>query len=540
MSVELGIRSAREGSVSVRRSRSFSSRGGEWRRSGSDELIVRADGHERPLTGPEGEEWIQLRFPREVLEYFVFDAESTAVQSLSGQLGEQLPDVRDQVERALGVMPLRRMAKRLRKLARRWQGELDELGDQPTVSALDAEDSTIRSELSGLDAARRSLAGEREEAGRELEAVQEEAGRLRAHYRPEHLHSRHEALRDLARLQDRLAQQRAAVADTVRRHLPLLLLAPLIEELGVRERTDQARSPEWLTGARWTLERVARLIDDGRMSWVGAETADSPPHADRLASLLGLADLAGVPTVPELAGLAGKIREAARAAAPPASLDELAELLEAEQAAESALAELAGGADDGAQAIERLGDLDAHAARLNERVARSEQKSAELDRQASELRDRQEATKDQRAEAERADRRRDTLSAQQELARGLADAMSDVGDALRAGRIEEFERAASSILHRMTNKPEFYHCIRLDPKTLRYQLLDPRGGRCRPTDRLGNALCSPWPSSMVSSAPAASAGRSSSRPPSSPSIPSTCTRSSRSSSPGRTVRPSCC
>ena len=474
MAVEAVFQSSLYGRVVIRRSVSFHTETGAI--DVARHTVKLADSE---LQDRDAEEWISQHLPKEVVSYFIFDAERSRLNELAGQLGESLPDVREMVEDVLGVRSIRKLAKRVREQAvGRWRKEAD--AADPTEAEQD-----ILAELKRIQAAIRSRRERLARLHKELPQLRDDEQRLAAevkrlkdqldgyggHGRPGELEERRR------RLREEVGKLRGQLAEQVRRRLVLApLLAPLREE-AARHPPEQAPR-EWVQGARFAARRIADLVAARRVDWLAAEVPDAATVAAELEAALGLAGLeAPGPARPPVArwlhaaeeardridpGLASRLR---------AKQDELerlereintlrvppAELVERYQRARAELEEVRKGvADREAEELRLQAEIQGFEDQVNELMGRLR----ELGRKKGE---------------------HQKLLALAERAEAVVRALEALAPRVVASRLDVVERTASELLARVTNKPDERHAIRFDRDTLRFQIVD-REGRPAPPD----------------------------------------------------------
>ncbi len=464
LGVEVQLQHPYLGDVTVRRQATFRRRadGGFEPRRGGLTLTIEVAGAE-PLHDQEAEDWLEARIPTEVLDYFVFDAESRVVQQLSGQAGEKLPDVRKQVEAAIGVAPVRRAGWRCHELSREYERRLDAGGTRPVATVTDelkrAREAQVAmsKRLAQLDTTR----VDHEKAVERLDAKLRDAPAPTTDWA---------ALeREVLRLEAALGQAESRARAALAGDLPLALLAPLLLPAASHGLDGQA-----LTAARGALERVAEAIVAGRLSWASATDRDTV-----------LADLGRAAELPEEAAAASDLRariEQAQRLVPDAG--ELA-LLRDGPAQLAALAERLAGrparADDEAfrravaEATQQRDAVRAELGRLHQEIGATRSHLAEVSAHIESL-------DAQLAAARTGEERRTRVTACLEVARTAARAFDAARDELVRGRVGVFEQAATRSLRSLVHKGDLYDRIEVDPETLRYRIVDEHG-RAVPPDR---------------------------------------------------------
>lgn len=472
-SVVVELDSTSDGGVRVRKAVSFR-RGtdGAWRKASRPALTVEAGSLTQPLQDRQAEDWLGQRFPPEVLDYFIFDAESAVVQRLSGQRGERLPDVREQVEAAVGVRPLRAMAKRCLNIARDWEGRAEEGADGRSAQALEAEAQAGLEQAERLEASCAGLAEERAARDAELEE-------LTATLRGLDVAPAAGSLREqLDRAELDLAHHLDLLRDCLPEALPLALLAEPVASLLTEIGTDQRwrDHPERARGARDAAGEIARAVATDCFSWAKAEGA-----TDVLAELLDLLGLDGDDRREELHELLRRA-EAARAVLPTEeTLDAVVELPSRIAELRSDLASADHRRDDPAWRH----DFDSLVKRRDvaaERTRQIDREQQERDERAQGLREQAEDAARAARRARKAERSHAQLRDKADLARRTERALSELREGFLARRVDAMERAASEKLRDIAHKRDLYDRIEIDRETLRYRIVD-RDGRAVPPDR---------------------------------------------------------
>lgn len=471
--VVVEVDSATDGRVRVRKAVSFRRRpGGSWGSPSPPVLTVEAASLEQAVQDRRAEEWLAERFPPEVLDYFIFDAESAVVQKLSGQRGERLPDVRAQVEAAVGVQPLARMAKRCKAAGRRWAesagggGE----GDSSDVHRADAERAVAAAEQLGakIGEAERSVEALREilrRVGDDLQALGGEGTAA----------STDDLRGERDRAQVRLDHHRGVFRRSLEEVLPLALVAGSAEQ---RDRGSRAEAP-WLDhpeAARAGAVAIARAVAARQFSW--AQGGSAAEIEAELVAFLGLEGGDGQGAVRELRRRA----EVARGQLPgEESLEALTALPAVIEGLEAKLATCSERRRDRAWR-EQYDDL------IRTREETRGQIEA-MERDLAAWRGRREGLQGQAEEAQRAardgakdERRRQRLLVKADVAARAGAALEEVAAAVLGQRIGVMERAASDKLRDIAHKRDLYDRIVIDRDTLRYRILD-RQGEPVPPDR---------------------------------------------------------
>ncbi len=477
LEVRLVLRTADEGQVVIRRFAEFRRRGEGWRKADPIEATVQLGRSGRTLAREEAKQWLLHRFPRGVMEYFVFDAESTVVQALSGQLGETLPDVTREVEAALDIVPLRQMARRCRDRAADLDRELGEAEGERNEDALGVE--IHRSEVQQQQAADEiaTLEGRVDELRNERDSANTDYESLARRLEPA-LRQQREALE--AEVADLAAAVRAGRERLLRfcaDALPLLLLGPTIDGLDHEGRrgTSAGRDPRWLAGAGEAIDGVAALAAAGQIPWQQRPMPAARHIAARLRALLDLP--AAVQDATEAIDLRPlhALRQRALVLMPTA--ESIADLERLQARLSEARAEL-DGLGEGPDAPGWRQEMETRwqaRAEVEGRLAAAEADlAAATDRHRAAGEAHAALTRQLPAARKRA-RRRAGLRAQTGLARKVQASFDALADQLRATRVETLERSATKILRRTVHKQDLYDRLQIDRQTLRYTLLDSNG-----------------------------------------------------------------
>ena len=477
LEVRLVLRTGDEGEVVVRRFAEFRRRGDGWRKVDPIEVTVRLGRSGRTLTREEAKQWLLHRFPRGVMEYFVFDAESTVVQSLSGQLGETLPDVTREVEAALDIVPLRHMARRCRDRATELADELTALDAEPEADALGVE--IHRSEVQQQQAADEiaDLEAQVEELQAQGEAAEAAYASLAERLDPA-LRQQREALEaEVTELAAELRVGRDRLLEFAASALPLVLLGQTIDMLAAGGQTSDpsGRDPRWLAGAEEAVDGIAALAAAGQIPW---SEQPMPPMAGIAARLRALLDLpitgrgrAGVVPLKSLQ----TSRQRALAGTPSAAAIKDLERLQVRLGQARDELDGLGEGPDAPGWREKMEQRWQARADLETKLTGARTLLAEATLKNSAAGEAHAALTDQLPAARKRARRRGGLRAQMDLARKVQACFDTLADQLRATRVETLERAATNMLRRTVHKQDLYDRLLIDRETLRYTLVDSRG-----------------------------------------------------------------
>jgi DNA sulfur modification protein DndD len=423
---------------------------------GAATLTVRLPGGVT-LQDAEASDWLGGRLPPEVVGYFVFDAESTLVQELSGQKGESLPEVRNQVEAAVGAAPIRAAAMRCQEIAKEWSREATQLGPGESAAPSDPREARDRAIRERAVAQRARAEAERlrariDQIDQLLVAASAEGGERRGSARERIMALR----REIAELRGRL---RSALTEDV----PLALLDGCL---------PRESSPGKAASAELSLamDTISGLVEAGRFEW--ARPVPAATVRESLMAALGLRVDDGD------ADADASLRDRVRlAVSRTAGLSRLV-------AAEAELRHLDGTvepeSDPGpaealrAEKRERAKERDAQLSLAAAADERGEVAEAEADRMQPELR----LAQDRAARRKRKQQASDGAFA-------VADALIAAADRIRDLGLAALERSASRVLQQTTNKPELYAGMRFDRGTLRYRVVDHEERRTSPDPSTG-------------------------------------------------------
>lgn len=468
--VILRFASRRDGPFEVRRVRDYQRSGSKWAAQ-STALTIQAG--DETMQGNDATEWLDQRFPKDLLQYFVFDAESTAVQALSGQAGELLPDVRPPVEAALGIAPWRKIAAKLREWAKDKRATADDLlrqyGDEPDRQRRQAEErcTTLGRELAKLQANRGELYGRFEQLAQQVTAF------------ADRIHDDDKALRGALTTAGDKASEQLRHIDADRRHawqcaLPLALISIAVAD---KRKATAAHSAEFKRGARHTAEAVAAAVASGAMPGITAIGLERRALAEQLLRLAGVAaddeEANRKRSEPNLAEF-HQAAESARVALGRLATAGERRLWQAKRDdAEAELAQLGPAlADDGSIAL--YGELrhehaavEAELVQVDARLAEQEFELADASAAAGALQRRADNDRHHVAKA-------DTWRQRAETAEAAATALGKAAEDLLSDRIATLESEASWMLGRTAHKSSF-RAFRIDRATFRYAVVDGAG-----------------------------------------------------------------
>lgn len=493
--VEIELSSVFDGPIIVRRFVEYRRRQKGWAIEDHGEVVVSLPVSKKTHRSDDAEEWLHSRFPPDMLSYFAFDAESAVVQKLSGQAGEQLPDIRHVVEAALDITPIRKMAARCRKRARGLNSELAEMGDDRGVAGIEAELESLASDIARMEKERSGLTQQLDAGARRLRELRSGWDQLVSAIDPER-RSDHELLeREAETLAADLRQSEETLSQFCADGLPVLILAGAIEQLSAGGAT---RSDDWRGGVRHACERVGELAAAGAIPWSEEPMPTASSIGERLARLLqphaDPKNHSGRPSLPSRMVAGVRVRaETARRKLPVASLPHrVEELKKRRDAVRTQLRELA----QPALPSGWKQDLDTRQQSLAEATAdldAVERKAQSLESDLQSAHDLRGALDQSLEESRQRDGARQELRQRVSLADRAGAALEEIAGQLLATRVAVLERAATTMLRRTAHKVELFEKLTIDPVTLRYAVLDATGRHVPPGRSTGErtilALC---------------------------------------------------
>ena len=489
--VSLVLQSRVEGRVTIKWLHQFEHGGTGWRRKGNGDLIVRMGDPPRDLRDEEAREWLHGRFPPAVLDYFIFDAESSPVAALAESVGKPGYEVRAQVERALGLGPIRQLADRCGKRAKAYREQSEPREDIPGPGQIRADIQKHTAEAQEFVELIAEIETDLEQCDDDLRDAQRRYETLTEQGDPRRFDERTALANRHAELRREIDERRGALARLVRHDLPLRLLAPVLERLGA---DDDSAAPAtrraWRSGAHHVVDRVAAWAASGELPGLPAASISASILAEGLRKRLeigtGPEDSDDDATLDRVAfeRIRGAIQRASRSTIGgdmPAALAEL----ETRAAETEAALERPGRAEVGPdwrrqleQVVDQRVDLRERRSKLGERLDahRNHLETLESDRETLER-------TLPRIEAEHARHRQ--IQEEINLARAASRVFETLADELRDARIDELEKAATVIFRRLTNKPDYYDRIVFNRDTLMYHLLDYQGSPVPPERSTG-------------------------------------------------------
>lgn len=493
MEVELELSSVFDGHIVVRRFVEFRRRAQGWVVQDHGELVVSLAATGKVHRGDDAKEWLHSRFPPDVLSYFAFDAESAVVQKLSGQAGEQLPDIAPMVEAALDITPVKRVAERCRKRARALGAELKELSDDRDAGAIQSELDGLAARIARIEAERESLLRRIADQRSEVQGLSTDWERLTSAIDPNR-RSHHDMLaREVEALEADLRQCEDVLTGFCDDGLPHLLLAAVVEGLGAG---DAPKPAQWREGASDACGHIAQLAIDGAIPWRETPMPTAETLRRRLIRLIGIEPDQASGSKPVPARLAASVRvraETARRRVPSASLPHrVADLRARRDALRAELRELAQPALDPGWKAE-LNDKHDSLTRASAALSHAETQLQALDSSLEAAQDQYGALEDTLGDARERDRARAGFEQRIQLAEAVYESLMQVAGRLREDRVETLERAATRMLRRIAHKSEIFERLSIDRQTLRYALLDTEGRPVPPGRSTGErtvlALC---------------------------------------------------
>lgn len=465
--VVLRFRSQAHSRIEVRRLQKYQRAANSWVRSGSADLAVTVE--DRSLHGNDAAQWLGSLFPEQLLDYFVFDAESRVVQKLSGQKGTELPPIQDVVEAALGIRPLRDLAKWCdeysRKTGKKARQQREEM-EKGKKRRRDLEETVER--LSREETDEQQLIIDIE---RELSQVQRDVDTYSGKGQPEQLRRRDNLFRELERAKARQQQAEQERKEIVSELLPLALIGLSIRP--VPATAPDGKSADWRRGANDTIMAIAKAVAGADFPWVQRP----PPPYDEI--LLALADTMGIPSAEDQSR--ARRRE-----------ERLAPLRKPAEAACSRLCILLQQADSGVRWEERVREIQQE---IDDLACPAEEtvwikKYAEASRRKIGLEQRLEAAKErlgdlrqQLAAAREAMaaagmgtplvvKEIDDIERRARLADAAGQGLGAIADHMLEERVGKLETEASQLLIRTAHKHDVLARLKIDRRTYRYAVVD--------------------------------------------------------------------
>lgn len=472
LKVALCLHSRQLGEIKITRVASCQLDAEGWKVRDID-VIVGVGGEQ--LHDQEARTWLGGVFPEKILSYFIFDAERSPINELA-QRRRAEGSVRQHVEEVLGVATLRRLARRCRTAGSVFRGEAPE--EEPTPERLEAELTALRAREGELNTSLTEARGRLDVLQRQQDRLRSELDEPRDPRGDEARQQREALLAERFALERDLEEGRSQLHRWLGHSLPLLLLGELPPDSGL------TASREWLTGARYSVDRLAQLIDGGEVAWVRAEWSGQAVRED-LSRRLGLhqARLTDSKVTEARTRLEMASQRARRHSLPPtperleamnSRLRAIGAELDALQPPTPAPRESSGAQDT----LHQLEALWAEAHQLEDRIHQLEAELLESEEQI-------EAIETQLPRARQARSARDKASALHTRASSCADALEALADEVARARVQSLQAATTRLLRRITNKPEYFDRLVFDEQSLRYRLLDPQGEEVPPERSTG-------------------------------------------------------
>ncbi|MEW6218612.1 MAG: AAA family ATPase [Thermodesulfobacteriota bacterium] len=465
--VVLRFRSQAYSQIEIRRLQKYHRVGNGWARSGADDLAVRVA--DRPMHGHDAAQWLEALFPKQLLDYFVFDAESSVVQKLSGQKGTELPPIQDVVETALAIRPLRDLAKwcddysrKTSKKARQRRDEVEREGRRRR----DLEETAER--------LRRKEADERQsiiDIERELSQAQKEVDTYSGKGQPEQRRRRDNLLRELERARERQKRAEQERHEIVTELLPLALIGLSIRPTPTTAQVS--KSADWRQGTNDTITAIAKAVSGAGFPWVRRP----PPPYDEI--LEALRETVGIPATED--------QNRARR-----QEERLASLRQPVEAAGRKLRSLLQQADSGNRWAERVREIQQEIDDLAypvaetpwiERYAEASQRKngleqklqaarEELKRSGGELESVREALTAAGPGASTVVNEIDNIEQRSRLADAAGQGLGAIADHMLKERVSRLEIEASQMLIRTAHKHDVLARLKVDRRTYRYAVVD--------------------------------------------------------------------
>lgn len=461
--VILRFHSEENGDFDIRRIQQYRKQGGTWVPIGESDVIVNIK--PAPLRGEEAREWIATRFPKELLSFFVFDAESSLINELSGQKGTELPPVQNAVESALAIRPLRwleeqcslsshALGSRASKLQKDIRSEKRRRIDQ--AGQIDQ----IEAELEELDLKVIELQGQKESAQMEVDRYKDRAD-------PDMQKRRESLIQEKERARARVEAAEQQKIHVLSESLPLALLG-CAASLPTSLIDD--KSPDWRRGADDITDMIARIISEAKFAWV-----KNPPSTKEISR--SLREAAGLPQ-PEDRNKALKRRESAQKIAEASSrgFTELRQWLNSDELStwKERLQEIEQNLRDTSIPEETKEWVDKYV-EARQTLDRIESELAETQKRKEDLVSQKSGYSEESVEGLDGSGSTDVLIARLKAQKELVDkaifTLRTIAGEMLKNRIELLETHASQMLVRTAHKHDILTRIHIDPKTYRYRVL---------------------------------------------------------------------
>jgi DNA sulfur modification protein DndD len=472
--VELVLSAPSGEPFTLRRFIDFAFFAGRWTVQRTAFVAKTADG-ERALQDREAQDWVNERLPQNVVECFVFDAESSPVAALA-ESGDG-DSVAEQLERVLGISVLREVIRRLDDTAKTKQGELATLAERPSVrqarAALEETDAGIEKSEGDTDELSRLVA---DLCGRKT-IVDGQISDLLAKFDPAGERAREEKRRAVEEARRKEDELKAALRDQVGGVLPLQLIAKSIEDAIELSRlgSENEDTDAFRQGAKDALRQMARLAVEGRIPWSEDPMPFAPEIEARLVRLLELPERPDVEdrfALPEtqMWSLSRLVEHARKQQVCSELVRDLRKVLaegplRGDSVADRPPMPVTDLRDQYAQLIGQRDDLQG-------RLAKHEAKLAEKREARKRLAEAREQQSRHLKDAERNEHERELKRKECELAALSSSCVDRLAELLRTARIDALEAGATEVFKKTTNKPELYARVVFDRSSLRYHVRD--------------------------------------------------------------------
>lgn len=461
------------GDFDIRRVKTYRRSSGTWLATGEDHLVVNRK--PKALHGEEALKWIREHFPERLLNYYVFDAESKIVSELAGQRGTELPPVKEALETALNITPLRRTAEACLSLSREKASTIAKTYRESQKQKKLKTENEER--LSDLEAEIEEVSIEVKSLQKQLAQAEVEVERYGGKAQPELQERRESLLREKEKFSAKIADAERRRKKALAECLPMALLGLLAPQNSAPSSPN--KSVEWRRGAEEASESIAGLISSGRFSWA----SNTPPAGDLACCFreaMGLVREADTSRDEKKQALA-RVRSMTRH-----SGGELREWLDSDRLS---------------LLYERLGDIERelretptpHDTRKwhEEHVKATTERNSILQRLDARRRYLEGLHEDKRQLEASSMESQELPSRSPELRRlrrfqtlseTASEALNALADELLGRRVKQLEKDASTMLVRTAHKHSVLSEIRVDPKTYRYAVYN-RNGNPAPVGR---------------------------------------------------------
>jgi len=470
------------GPVILKRKVDFEANTGSWEPNSTPDLTISVG------TGPqaetlheqEAEEWIDMYLPKDIMDFFCFDAENSLVNDMAQGAAVSNKLIAEALESVLGVTTIRTIAERCQSIQREWEKEED-TSDNLTPKAAQAQLADIDHQQDSVRRKLETLHHEKEEAKEDHRRLTQRIENFLARFDPAAEGERQLLRERLLKVEQDLQNWEKSQEHLVGFTLPLQLLNEVLHETVTEARTQREfeLSDERAKSLRNTLKAIARLAVAGKIPWIEDPMPTEGAIVERLAQ-----ELHAPESGEELAASTLSDRE----------IYDLESLLK-RSTSSSTVAELVDGASQlRSQKIElerkcqSTQSAGAHQELLEEhrllmdrkedsisRLAVIDERLANLALRKEELRREHQEASSELKSAKKAEKRLQARKAKIKIARGAAKVLEEFTVKLRSLRVETLEKEASDLFRLITNKPDLYSTISFDRQTLHYQLLDHNG-----------------------------------------------------------------